>query len=150
MPDMISNGPTWVVLADGRKARILEEPRRGADLAQIAELSLSEEERYQPQDRPTVVHDSGGSGRHGTAARTSLHEQEEENFLDRLTQRIEEGAKRGANETLVLIADPRALGYLRGHLGAPVQGKIAHTLDKNVVSETIDAIKDRLRALRLP
>ena len=49
---MLQNGPAWFLVADGRRARLLTEARRGAALEEAWSIEISPDEMYDPQDRP--------------------------------------------------------------------------------------------------
>ncbi len=144
---MRMNGSTLILVADGRRARLYEEPRRGADLIQRAAHDIADEDLYAPQDRPPRTFESATPHRSAMEKR-DLHEAEEENFLRRVAGLV--GEAMGAFDHLVVIAPPRALGLLRAGLPEAAGAKIAHTLAKDVVSEDAVAIKRRLGDLRLP
>jgi len=47
-------------------------------------------------------------------------------------------------ERLALVASPGFLGRVREHLGAPLQSRLAFTLDKDYVTQTAEEIRARL------
>jgi protein required for attachment to host cells len=47
-------------------------------------------------------------------------------------------------ERLALVASPGFLGRVREHLGAPLQSRLAFTLDKDHVTQTAEEIRARL------
>ncbi|UPT63684.1 MAG: host attachment protein [Hyphomonadaceae bacterium JAD_PAG50586_4] len=104
---MLQNGTAWMLVADGRRARVLVEQRRGATLEENWSMEIGEEDLYDPQDRPPRSFDSVGPGRHGMERR-DLHEAEEENFLKRVADRIGEAEKQKAFDHLVIAAPARA------------------------------------------
>lgn len=145
---MLQEGPVWFLVADGRRARVLIEQRRGATLVEPADwaMEIGPGELYEPQDRPPRVHDRQGPARHGMDKR-DLHEAEEENFLKRVATRLGEAEKQGAFDHLVIAAPPRALGLLRGLLPHPVQQRLRADLDKDIVDEAAPALRERLQEL---
>lgn len=145
---MLEDGIAWLLVADGRRARVLVEPRRGAALSEPPEwaMAIGPDELYDPQDRPPRAHDRVGQGRHAMDKR-DLHEAEEENFLKRVAQRLAEAEKQSAFSHLVVAAPPRALGLLRSLLPGAVLQKVRADLDKDVVDEDAEALRQRLRDL---
>lgn len=143
-------GKTWLVLADGRRARVYEESSRGGELAELAPLAMRIEEGdlYDPQDRPPRSFSSVGSHRSAMDRGVNLHEREEENFLKRLAASLAE--KESGYDELVLMAPPRALGLLRTLLRDRVAAKIAHEAPLNVIDESAAVLRQRLRDLRIP
>ena len=143
---MLEDGPTWLLVADGRRARVLIEPRRGAQLSAPDDwdMQISEDDMYDAQDRPPRSFDRVGAGRHAVERR-DLHEAEEENFLQRVADRLAEAEKQAAFAHLAIAAPPRALGLLRGKLTKHVQSRVRAEEAKDVVSETTPALQERLR-----
>jgi len=144
---MLQDGRTWFLLADGRRARVLSEVRRGAALEESWSMQIGPDDTYDPQDRPARGFDSVGPGRHAMDKGRSLHEQEEENFLKRLAERIEDAEKRKAFEHLVVAAPPRALGLLRERLPAPVRARVRAETPKDLIDEDVASLRERLTEL---
>lgn len=144
---MLQGGRTWFLLADGRRARLLTEERRGAELQVAWSMEIGPEDMYDPQDRPPRSFDRVGAGRHAMDKGRSLHEQEEEKFLRRVADRIGAGEKQAAFEHLVVAAPPRALGLLRAHFDQSVQARVRATASKDLLDETEAQLRERLREL---
>lgn len=146
---MLENGPAWFLLADGRRARVLIEERRGATLAAPDEwdLAISEDELYDPQDRPPRSFDRAGAGRHAMDKGRTLHEQEEHNFLRKVAKTIGEAAKHQQFDHLVIAAPPRALGILRGELPDAVHARIRAETPKDLLDEDGPKLRERLQDL---
>lgn len=148
---MLQQGKVWFLIADGRRARVLVEAKRGATLEEPAEwvLSISDEDRYAPQDRPARAFDSMGSSRHAMDGGRNLHEQEEVNFLTRLSARISDAEKNGAFEHLVIAAPPRALGLLRSLISDSARARVRADLAKDVLAEDAPRLRERLHEVLL-
>jgi protein required for attachment to host cells len=146
---MLQDGPAWFLVADGRRARLLIEPRRGATLQEPADwaMEIGPDELYDPQDRPARAFDSVGGGRHAMDRGRSLHEQEEEKFLKRVAARIGEAEKTKSFDHLVIAAPPRALGLLRTHLPQSAQSRIRAETPKDLLDEEAPKLRERLREL---
>jgi len=146
---MLQNGPAWFLLADGRRARVLVEPRRGAPLQAPNEwiMEISQEELYEPQDRPPRGFASVGGARFAIDRGTTLHEQEEGNFLRRVAERIGEAEKRRQFEHLVIAAPPRALGVLRDLLPNGARARIRAETPKDIIDEDMPKLRERLTEL---
>lgn len=144
---MLLNGPAWFLVADGRRARLLVEPRRGADLQQSWTEEISDEDIYDTQDRPPRSFDRVGAGRHAMDKGRSLHEQEEHNFLKRIASKITDAEKQSGFDHLVIAAPPRALGTLRELLPDNVRSRIRAEAAKDVVSESTSQLRERLTEL---
>lgn len=146
---MLRSGCTWFLLADGRRARMLVEPRRGAHLEEPDEWSLqiSDDEMYDPQDRPPRSFDRAGAGRHAMDGGRNLHEAEEDKFLARVASRLVTAERAHSFDHLVIAAPPRALGALREKLPASVQSRIVADTPKDLLDEPAPRLQARLREL---
>lgn len=146
---MILDGETWFLLADGRRARLLVQQRRGATLQARDDwtMEISEDELYEIQDRPPRSFDRVGAGRHAMDKGRNLHEVEEEKFLKRVALRIVEAQKQKQFHNLVIAAPPRALGTLRAELPAAVHAQIRAEAPKDFIGEAPDQLRDRLNEL---
>lgn len=146
---MLSNGSVWFLIADGRRARVLIEDRRGAELEARADLDMTigPDDLYDPQDRPPRSFDRVGAGRHAMDKGRSLHEQEEHNFLKRVAARIGEAERHNAFDHIVIAAPPRALGALRELLPAGVLSRVRAEAAKDLLDETPAKLRERLQDL---
>jgi len=149
--DMLQTGTAWMLVADGRRARVLVEQRRGAALEEPADwvMEIGPDELYDAQDRPPRSFDRVGAGRHAMDKGRSLHEQEEEKFLKRVADRLGEAEKHNAFDHLVIAAPPRALGLLRNLLPAGAKSRIVADISKDLLDEPAPKLRERLtEALR--
>jgi protein required for attachment to host cells len=146
---MLQNGSAWFLLADGRRARVLVEDRRGAALTAPNEwdMEIGPDEMYDPQDRPPRSFDRVGAGRHAMDKGRSLHEQEEQNFLKRVADRIGEAEKHKKFDHLVIAAPPRALGALRELLPQGARARIRAETPKDLLDEDPPKLRERLTEL---
>lgn len=142
---MLEEGPTWFLVADGRRARVLIEQRRGATLQEPADwaMEIGADDLYDAQDRPPRSFDRVGAGRHAMDGGRNLHEAEEEKFLKRVADRIVSAHKQKQFTHLAIAAPPRALGLLRGYLPDGVQVRAESA--KDLLSEDAGALGERLR-----
>jgi len=143
---MLQDGTAWILVADGRRARVLIEQRRGANLEEPSDLGMeiSEDELYDIQDRAPRSFDRAGAGRHAMDGGRSLHEMEEEKFLKRVAERLGEAEKQNQFDHLVIVAPPRALGLLRDLLPAGAKSRIRADLSKDLLSEPAPKLRERL------
>lgn len=147
---MINGGVTWVLLADGRRARVLVEAKRGGVMAEQAAWAISEDELSHPQDRPPRSFESAGAHRHAMDGGVDLHEEEEKKFLKRVAGELSQACQARAFDHLVVAAPPRALGHLRNALPDAVRQKIEAETPKDLLSESEEAVRARLKELRMP
>lgn len=146
---MLQDGIAWMLVADGRRARLLVEQRRGVNLEEPADwsMAISEHELYDIQDRPPRSFDRVGAGRHAMDGGRSLHEMEEEKFLKRVADRLGEAEKRKEFDHLIIAAPPRALGLLRDMLSPNAKSRIRADLSKDLLGESTAQLRERLTKL---
>ena len=128
---------TWVLVADGSKARLLERVGANAPLTPATGKCFSESEARSPTrdlgaDRPGRVHESADTARHAMEPRVDWHRFAKAQFAKSVARALEKAAVDRKYEALVLVAPPQTLGDLRLALGqhsrALVAGEIAKDL----------------------
>lgn len=140
-------GSSLLVVADGRRARLFEERRRGGPLIEIT-AKLGDLGAHLPHATAFRgrVHDRLGPASH-TPAEITPAERREADFLELVAYRSARLLRGGGHRDLVLMAAPRALGLLRQSLGrAGVRVALAEARDRLVESPEI--LRERLRDLR--
>ncbi|HTO84575.1 MAG TPA: host attachment protein [Methylomirabilota bacterium] len=138
---------TWIVVADGARARVLMnegvgkglQPAINGDLAHALPRS-----RDLGTDRPGRVQQRGTSGRHAIAPHVDWHRFEKEKFGKEIARLLDDAAERNAFDRLVLIAPPRTLGDLRAALAPRTRGFIFAELDKDLTHATLQELPDHL------
>ncbi|HEX7037055.1 MAG TPA: host attachment protein [Pseudomonadales bacterium] len=140
-------GNTWVVVADGTRARLFNR-HKNRKLEEFDTL-LSPEHRLHEGDLVTDrgggrSFDAGGPGRHAMGNRNTTKDHEMAIFAKRVAARLEEGRTRGELERLVLIAPPRFLGQIRAHLSAPAADLVALTIDKELTTLPADKLEQHV------
>jgi len=128
---------TWVVIADGMRARILRW-EGGTAFADAIDRDLSNPEvhgfaRDLKSDAPGRGFVPGSEARHGMEPPTDPHALEKERFGRQVAAVLDEAAGRKAFDRLVLVAPPKALGTLRGALAERVRRCVAAELPKDLV-----------------
>ena len=135
-------GNTWVVVADGTRARLFNR-HKNRTLEEFDTL-LSPEHRLHEgdlvTDRDGRAFDSAGSGRHAMGNKNVAKDHEMANFAKRLAARLDQGRTAGELERLVLIAPPRFLGQIRAHLSGPAADLVALTIDKELTTLSADKL----------
>ena len=144
---MLDPGFLWLLLADGRRARILSEERRGALLQEVTRLQIEAADRIASRDRAARAFDSVGAGRHAMDGGRNLHEAEEAVFLRRVADEIAAAEARESFAHFVIIAPPRALGLLRAAWPERVLARLRADLAKDLLDEADTALRERLREL---
>lgn len=109
-------GPTWIVVADGARARLFEQLRPGAAVVERESFARRAPPAAQARDRLPRTHDRTGPARHAIEPRQTPHEAAERAFLDEVGKEIARHALARAFTRLVLCAPPKAMGELRQKL----------------------------------
>lgn len=116
---------TWILIADGTQARVLEHDGPGKGLATIKGLDWS----IEPLQSKDIVTDRSGPGHPNDAAQLR-----ETDFVRSVASVLEEKAREGAYDRLVVAAAPIALGTLRKALSDHVKKTIVAELDKDLTN----------------
>ncbi len=130
---------TWVLVADGAKARLLERIGVDAPLTPASDKCFSEPEARAPTrdigaDRPGRVHESADTARHAMAPRVDWHRYAKEQFAKSVAGALEQAALAKKYEALILVAPPQALGDLRSALGQHAKALVAGEIAKDLTN----------------
>ncbi|HVE86864.1 MAG TPA: host attachment protein [Myxococcales bacterium] len=126
---------TWIVVADGSRARIFEAGRRDRDWRLVESLEHPEGRAHTPElvtDMPAM--ESGELPK----------EREARVFARKVAERLEGGFHARMFQRLVLVAPPEQMGYLRQALPPPVSAVVAHELTKDFSRLRQDKLEERL------
>ena len=139
---------TWVVIADGARARIVRQIRAGRALEALPEHAFAnpapQRTRELGTDRPGRTADSSRVGHRHGLEQVDWHRYEKKKFARSIAGRLEQAAEAGAFDRLVLAAPPETLGELRANLGKHGQARIAGTVAKDLTQIPIDALPPHL------
>lgn len=137
---------TWIVVAESAQARIFEASNRVAPLKEVASL-IHPISRSKTHD---IVTDKPGNtrDRYGHAQRTmdesNAQRHEHEIFAREIADELEKGRSTAHYQDLVLIAAPSFLGTLRQSLGENTLKLMSRSIDKNLVEEDEETIREYL------
>lgn len=126
---------TWILVADGARARIFknEGPGKGMQPAMDAEFRHATPRTSEiGADRPGRVHESANSTRHAMENPVDWHRFEKEKFAREMARLLDQACLHGAFERLVLVAPPKTLGDLRSALGTGTRKKVTGEIDKDL------------------
>jgi len=127
---------TWVLIADGARARILDHAGPGAPLEPVLEEAGSKSRlptRELGSDKPGRTQESIGDGnRHAMAPRVDWHAFEKHLFAKEVAKILDQGAQDNAFDRLVLVAPPKTLGELRSLLGKATQARVSAEINKDL------------------
>lgn len=128
---------TWILIADGTQARVLEHGGPGKGLTPVSDLDWSIAP-LQTQDinadRPGRSFSSSGTRRSAMEPRTDPAAHREAEFVRGVAAELDRRAKSGAYERLVIAAAPIALGNLRKYLSDHVKKTVIAELDKDLTN----------------
>ena len=132
---MIRKLVTWIVIADGSRARVYRNDGPGKGLEPLPDMSMTGDRRRDREimaDKPGRAFDSHGRGRHSMEPTTAPRDVAERQFLEQVAHKLEVAARDGAFDRLVIAAAPRALGDLRARLPRSVADRIHAEIDKDL------------------
>jgi len=132
---MTPDARTLVVVADGHRARLLEQPRIDGPLHDRPEW-LSGLKEHHPHSHGPVPHEG------------DPHDLAERAFVKDLAQRLEGVAREQPFDQMILIAPPRALGHLRDALSPSLAQKVIGSNPHERVDAPIMTLEDVVHGVR--
>jgi protein required for attachment to host cells len=137
---------TWVVIADGARARLVSAEGHGKMLHVSADHRPNRELQ---DDKPSRVYESHGETRHGVEPKTDPHRELKRDFARIIAEALEDSLHLKHFDRLVVVAPPVTLGDLRTALSeavkASVIAEVAMDLTKIPNSEVPRHIEDLIR-----
>ncbi len=138
---------TWILTANGGKARIFSAESPTSPLAEIATITHPESRlraRELASDRPGRAFDTAGVGRHAMSSQVDAKEQEQIRFAREIVDRLEQGRVERDFEHLVVVAAPGFLGHLRATMAEPLHALVAKELAKDYTELTASELRAHL------
>lgn len=139
---------TWVRIADGARARVLQNDGPGHGLRAVEGLVFHGDHSATHalvSDREGRSYSSHGAGRSAIDSHSDPHRELKKKFAHRLADMLARGLEQHTYDRLIIVAPPGALGDLRaaisGHVRAKVVGEVAHDLTKTPNGEVADHLK---------
>jgi len=126
---------TWILIADGARARILENDGPGKGLHEVSGGAFQGEHAATHDimsDRTGRSYSSVGPGRSAIEAHSDPHRELKKQFAHRLADALALGLRRKAYDRLVIVAAPSALGDLRAALSEQVRAKVIREIAKDL------------------
>jgi protein required for attachment to host cells len=126
---------TWILIADGARARIFVNngPGKGVAALEGAEFSADHRpDREIMSDKPGRTFESAGTMRHAIEPRQDPHRELKRSFAERLAGMLDQKLATKEFDRVVLVAPPVTLGDLRSALSAPVRAAVYAELDKDL------------------
>ena len=144
---------TWVLIADGARARILENdgPGHGQTEVKGHEFSADHSATHElVSDRQGRSFSSHGPGRSAIAPHSDPHRELKTKFAHQLAEVLRRGLEQHAYDRLIIVATPVTLGDLRSSLSDAVRstiiGEVAQDLTKLPNAEVASHLKHVLIA----
>ena len=138
---------TWILVADGERARFLENhgPGKGLEAALDSEMQHKlPPNRDLVTDKPGRGSSPAGGGRHAVAPRRDWHTFEKERFADEVAQVLDHARTQDRFDRLVLVAPPKTLGWLREKLPTPTYDKVTGELAKDLTHASDAELQEHL------
>jgi protein required for attachment to host cells len=138
---------TWILVADGARARVLVNDGAGKGLQPTADGELTHSlppTREIGTDRPGRTQQRGINRQQSIQPHVDWHRFEKEKFSKELASLLDAAAERGAFHRLVLVAPPRTLGDLRAALGTKARALVHAEVDKDLTHVAIHELPAHL------
>ena len=139
---------TWILIADGARARILVNDGPGHGLKALEGFEFSGDHSATHElvdDREGRSFSSHGHGRSAYEASTDPHRDLKTKFAHQLVGVLDNGLASNAYDRLVIVASPVTLGDLRAamsdHVRAKIIGEVAQDLTKLPNAKVADHLK---------
>ena len=143
----IDNG-TWVLVADGEKALILENV---TDDQHPNLRVVRKEEQENPPDREQATDKAGrladnGPGQRTALAETDFHQLAKDRFAADLADILYRHVHKGRFEKLVVVASPQVLGALREEWHKEVADTVVIEIPKTLTNHPVAEIEKAIAA----
>jgi len=126
---------SWIVIADGAQARILENTGPGKGLTALPAGEMHQTlhpSRDINADRPGRTHDRMGPSSHAMEPPSDPHREEKRRFAETLAGRLNAAALKQRYDRLILVAPAKTLGDLRQALSKEATARIEGELSKDL------------------
>jgi protein required for attachment to host cells len=138
--------PTWILVADNSRARIFAAEKAASALEEISTLAFPEGRLHEGD----LTTDKGGrsqapgAGAHGINGDEAHKQENAERFASLICEDLEAARNQGRFSKLYIVAAPALLGQLRKQQSASLRQLVAGELDKNLTTQTPEAIRKHL------
>lgn len=139
---------SWILIANRTGARIVD--KQGVNLT-LRETIFHEAGRQRDRDvesdRPGRAFDRMAGGRHALTSSETPHDHDAKLFARELADRLRAGRTQQHVERLVLVAEPRFLGFLREALDDATARTVIATVPKDLAEVPLSDIARHLPEL---
>jgi protein required for attachment to host cells len=146
---------TWILVADGARARVLRHDGRGGKLEpaldeEMTGMALGRQTRDLVSDQPGMTKDRAGQGMRRNDPPTEPQRHAKHEFARDVARMLADALNRGEYDRLVVCAPPRALGDLRQELSKNVQDRVVGEVNKDLVKSSDDEVREHVSAFLRP
>lgn len=134
---------TWVVLANARSAKVLENLGPGKGLVPLSDYTWHAPEAGLPKDNAGLGHSIAGPGR-AAVEQTDPQDIVDAKFAKTVVGDIAKAHSAKRFERLVLISGPHMLGLMRSCVGSELQRAIVGELPKDLSSQPTHTVADHV------
>lgn len=147
---------TWILVADGSRARLFQAGDHPGKLAQLKEWDHPASRAKNldlVSDRPGRVAQSHGGPHPGHGSKSGMEpdlpakEVEQEHFARTLGEELEKGLGDNAYSQLILVANPTFLGTLRQVVSEQVHKHLLASVDKDYTACTVKELQQHLASV---
>lgn len=138
--------PTWILVADNSRARIFAAEKAAGSIHEIQTLAFPEGRLHEGD----LTTDKGGrghdpmAGAHGIDVEGAHKHENAERFANLICDTLDAARTKGEFRKLYVLAAPAFLGLLRKHQTPSLKSMIADEIDKNLTTQTPEAIRKSL------
>ncbi len=139
---------TWIVVADGAKARILLYTSRLKGVQQVPDGHFHEPHPPTHElvtERQPRVQESIGAARHAVEPRVDPHQQREAHFLTRIAGHLDRAEQQSKFEHLVVVAPATALGVLRKEFSPSLKKRIIAEIPHDYAHQSNDYVYQHIK-----
>lgn len=139
---------SWILIADGAHARVLEQVGRGAALVEVAGVRRSivlPRSRDLGDDKPGRAEQMLGGPRSAMEPRTDPHRELKRKLAHEVADMLAGMLAEKAFDKLVIVAPPTTLGDVRAALSAPVRAVVAGEVTADLTKTPDHEVAGHLR-----
>jgi len=144
---------TWILIADGARARILHNDGPGKGLHALAGGVFRGEHASTHaimSDRTGRTFSSTGPRRAAIEAHSDPHRELKRSFAHQLADALADGWRKRAYDRLIIVAAPSTLGDLRAALSREVRAKVTAEVAKDLTKTPDAAVVEHLKDVLAP
>ena len=143
----MKNNKTWILVADGARARIVESQKSGKKLEPALDhefAAVHAPTRDLGTDKPGRSRGHGGGTNHVIDPKVNWHDFEKHLFAGSMADVLEKADNSHRFDALVLVAPPKTLGELRKKLNPNVRDKVTAEIGKDLTHLSLHELGEHL------